>query len=184
MSTISPVLASESAWKLPAKYLELPPAEQAACVRTSILCFLEYVGRATLSEIVAAIGAPFAPTVRRQAQFLASTAQLYVDPVGRDPVYYRNGSLAHQLLQVNVPAGIREYAIRTYTDSLTGRYVTVTEFSVSPLGERSAKGGIHVDVADVEALARCLLRIAEQVKADPALLETGLVRENPQGRKR
>ena len=173
MSAIS-AESRDDTWRLPERYKDLPPSEQTASMRGCILNFLEKVERATLSEIVTAIGAPYEPTVRRQIQQLSATQQLYVDPIGRDPVYFRNGRLAHPTLQSNIPAGLSEYAVRTYNDPLTGKYVTVTEFSRSSLGELKAKGGIHVDLADLPTLVAQLGRILTSIDSNPSLLEPGM----------
>lgn len=175
MSAITAESQEERSWRLPEKYRDLPPTEQAAALRACILNFLEAVERATLSEISTALGAPYEPTVRRQVQYLAATQQLYVDPVGRDPTYFRNGRLAHPTLQVNIPAGLSHYAVRTYNDPLTGKYVTLTEFSRSALGELKAKGGIHVDLVDLETLIRQLDRIRRMTVEHPELLDSGIV---------
>ncbi len=180
MTSTSSASFTESPWHLPSKYREMGPNDQIFAMRNSILTFLEQAGRATLSEIVVAIGAPYARTVRRQVQHLAATQQLYVDPVGRDPVYFRNGKMAHPVLQANVNAGRAQYAVRTYSDGLTGKYVTVTEFLRTSLGEQRAKGGIRIEMEDLPVLLECLTRIQQSVRKDPTLLEGNLVR-HPQG---
>jgi hypothetical protein len=166
----------ESPWRLPSKYPEMGPNAQVSAMRNCILAFLEHSRRATVSEIVAAIGAPLDKTVRRQVQYLASTQQLYVDPVGRDPVYYRNGKMAHPLLQADIHAALADYTIRTYGDSLTGKYLTITEYTQTSLGESKAKGGIRVSVSDLPVLIDKLTRIQRAIDADPSLLEGGLVK--------
>jgi hypothetical protein len=157
------------------------PNDQISAMRNSVLTFLEQAGRATLSEIVIAIGAPYARTVRRQVQYLAATQQLYVDPVGRDPVYFRNGKMAHPVLQANVNAGRAQYTIRTYSDGLTGKYVTITEFLRTSLGEQKAKGGIRIEVDDLPVLLDHLSRIQQSVREDPSLLEGSLVKHPHDG---
>jgi hypothetical protein len=184
MTSTSSESLMESAWQLPSKYREMGPSDQVSAMRNGILTFLEHAGRATLSEIVTAIGAPYDRTVRRQVQYLASTQQLYVDPVGRDPLYFRNGKLAHPVLQANVHAGLTDYAIRTYGDNLTGRYVTITEYALTSLGEAKAKGGIRVDVADLQTFLDQLARIRKAIVEDPSLLDGGLVRRGREGRER
>lgn len=166
----------ESPWHLPSRYLHMGPNDQVSATRNCILTFLEHSGRATLSEIVAALGAPSDKTVRKQVQYLAATQQLYVDPVGRDPLYYRNGRMAHPLLQANVHALLADYAIRTYNDPLTGKYVTITEYVRTSLGEPRAKGGVRVSLSDLSAFIDELTRIRRSVESDPSLLEGGLVK--------
>lgn len=166
----------ESQWRLPLKYSDMGPTEQVSALRNCILSFLEYSRRATISEIVAAIGAPLDKTVRRQVQYLAATQQLYVDPVGRDPIYYRNGKLAHPLLQGDVHGALADYIIRTYSDNLTGKYVTVTEYVQTSLGEPKAKAGIRVSVSDLPLLLDKLTRIQMAIESDSTLLEGGLMK--------
>ena len=166
----------ESQWRLPLKYSEMGPTGQVSALRNCILSFLDYSRRATISEIVAAIGAPLDKTVRRQVQYLAATQQLYVDPVGRDPVYYRNGKLAHPMLQGEVHGALADYTIRTYSDSLTGKYITITEYVQTSLGEPKAKAGIRVSVADLPLLLNKLTRIHRAIESDLSLLEGGLIK--------
>jgi hypothetical protein len=158
-------LADESAsWRLPLKWTEMSPNEQSETMRACILRFLESVQRAKLADITAALGATNPTTVQRQLRYLAATQQIYSDAYRRDPVYFRNGRLAHHTLQVNVPAGIREYVIRTYNDNLTGRYLTVTECAVSPLGDKIPKSGIRIDLVDLDTVLRELARISQSVR--------------------
>jgi hypothetical protein len=163
-TTPQPMVDNSAQWRLPLKWGDMSPNEQAETMRACILRFLESVQRAKIGDIVTALGATNSNTVQRQLRFLSATQQVYVDAYRRDPVYFRNGSLAHPTLQVNVPAGIHEYIIRTYNDRLTGRYVTITECAVSPLGEKSPKSGIRVDLADLDTLIRELARISQSAR--------------------
>ena len=159
-----PLNDTSARWRLPLKWADMSPAEQSETMRACILRFLETAKRARLADVVAALGAPNPTTVQRQLKYLAATQQVYSEPYRRDPVYFRNGALAHPTLQVNIPAGIREYVLRTYNDDLTGRYVTITELTVSPLGEKNPKSGIRVDLADLDALIRELARISQYTR--------------------
>ena len=165
-------------WRLPLAYKDMNSTDQSAAMRAAILRFLDSAGKATATEIIAAIGAQTGQeaTVRRHLKYLASTQQVYYEPIGRDPIYYRNGRLAHPTLQANVRAGPRrEYVIRTYNDALTGKTVTITEFAISPLGEQQAKSGVRIDLADLDAILEELTRIREKAK-ESNLLDGGLVR--------
>ncbi len=163
-SQAQPLLDASARWRLPLKWEDMSPAEQSETMRACVLRFLEAVKRARLADVVTALGATNPTTVQRQLKFLAATQQIYSEPYRRDPVYFRNGALAHPTLQSNIAAGIREYVLRTYNDDLTGRYVTITECTVSPLGEKNPKSGIRVDVADLDALIRELVRISQSVR--------------------
>lgn len=159
-----PLVDASARWRLPLKWDEMSPVEQSETMRACILRFLESAKRARLADVVTALGATNPTTVQRQLRYLSATQQIYSEPYRRDPVYFRNGALAHPTLQVNIPAGIREYVLRTYDDDLTGRYVTITECTVSPLGEKSPKSGIRVDLADLDALISELSRISRSVR--------------------
>jgi hypothetical protein len=140
-----------SDYSLPVRFEEMSPQEQASAVRSCILKFLGEVGQARTGTICAAIGiSPKSESLRRQLRQLCATQQLYSDNVGRDPTYFRNGRLAHPLMQANIEAGTRSYAIRTYKDDISGRFMTVTEYAVSPTGQKIAKSGVRIDLADIE----------------------------------
>ena len=162
---------------LPTKYNEMSPIEQQATLRSAILNFLDAVQvGATLQEIKVALQAPNEATLRKQLQYLSSTQQIYYDPIGRDPAYYRNGRLAHPTLQENFRASPRTaYSIRTYSDALTGRYISITEYAESALGEQKAKGGIRIDVADLAEFITILNKISHRIEKDPAILDQPMV---------
>lgn len=170
------VAAPTTSWQLPINYSDMSPLEQAAALRSSILGYLDTVGRARAADVISALGATNEKTVRRQLEHLAATQHIYSDNLGRDALYARNGKLAHPLLQAVVHAGLRDYVLRTYNDALTGRYLTVTEYSVTPLGEKVAKSGIRIDIVDLEVLVQGLQRIVTELKRDMTLLEGKLVR--------
>jgi hypothetical protein len=174
---LNPTLGGPSTWALPLRYEEMSPQEQASAVRSSILRFIDEVGRARAGDICDALGLPRkSESWRKQLRYLCATQQLYSDNVGRDPTYYRNGRLAHPLLQSNFEAGTRAYSVRTYSDSMTGRYVTITEYAVSPLGEKTPKSGIRIDVVDLERFYQELSRIITTIMRDNTVLEPGLIR--------
>ncbi len=161
-------------WQLPDKYDEMTPREQAATLRACILRYLRDRGAAVNSVIAKEIGAPNPDTVKKALEWLSTTQQVYSEQYpGSNPVFFPNGRLAHPLLQGQVQVGLREYVIRTYMDRLTGKNVTVTEYSLTS-GEKTPKGGIRVDLADLEALIQELRRIADLAKAS-SVVDGGLV---------
>lgn len=171
MTSIGPSTSS-AAYQLPLAYNQMSPNEQGVAIRACILKFLDEVARAPFSEIKTAIGATHDPTVRRHLQYLASTQQVYVDLIGRDPIYCRNGKLAHASLQANVKVGrSKEYVIRTYNDFTTGRTLTLTEYAVSALGETKATSGLRIDLADLDTLLAELTRIRDKIRDDPEVLK-------------
>jgi hypothetical protein len=146
---IAPPLTSD--YSLPVRFDEMSPQEQASAVRSCILKFLDEVGQARTGTICAAIGlSPKSESLRRQLRYLCATQQLYSDNVGRDPTYFRNGRLAHPVMQANIEAGTRSYAIRTYKDDMSGRFMTITEYAVTTTGQKMAKSGVRIDLADLE----------------------------------
>lgn len=143
-------------------------------MRACIMAFLAACGRATAREIATALQATNEATVRRQVTYLASTQAIYVDMVGRDPIYYANGKMAHPLLQRNLRAGLTEFAFRTYNDRLSGRALTITEYGITPSGEPRPKSGIRVDLADLGQFIQELREIYERIEKNPELLDTSL----------
>jgi hypothetical protein len=161
-TVIAPPLTSD--YSLPVRFDEMTPQEQASAVRSCILKFLDEVGQARTGTICAAIGiSPKSESLRRQLRHLCATQQLYSDNVGRDPTYFRNGRLAHPLMQANIEAGTRSYAIRTYKDDMSGRFMTITEYAVSPAGQKIAKSGVRIDLADIEHFHAELSKIVSLV---------------------
>ena len=145
------IIANRQPWILPNDYSAMGPNEKKIAMRSCILNLLENKGRLTVKDVAASIGASKSQvnTIRKHLRYLASTQQVYLDPIGRDPIYFRNGKLAHPLLQRSIPANETEYVLKTYDDDLTGRFLTITEFSVSPTGSFNAKGGLHIKLTDL-----------------------------------
>lgn len=169
----------DKGFALPEKYKLLPPSEQHVIIRSSILRFLDYAGRGTSSEIAAALGTGSTITIKKQLQYLALTQQIYYDPQSKDPIYMRNGKLAHPMFQKNFDVGITSsYTVRTYNDMLTGRYLILTEYSKSPLGELKTKGAIKVDLVGIDRLINNLREIRNVLAANPELLESKLILED------
>ncbi len=168
----------DKGFTLPEKYKLLPPSEQHIIIRSSILKFLDYAGRGTASEISAALGAGSAITIKKQLQYLALTQQIYYDPQSKDPIYMRNGKLAHPVFQKNFSVGITSaYTIRTYSDMMTGKYLILTEYSKSPLGELRTKGAVKVDLVGLDRLISNLKEIRKVLVENPELLESKLILE-------
>ena len=143
----------DKGYALPEKYKLLPPTEQHLIIRSAILKFLDYAGRGTASEIAAALGAGSINTIKKQLQYLALTQQIYYDPQSKDPIYMRNGKLAHPVFQKNFDVGVTSaYTIRTYSDMMTGKYLILTEYSKSPLGELKTKGAVKIDLVGLDTL--------------------------------
>ncbi len=157
-------------YMIPDEYSSMRPQEKAEALRTCILLFLQTVARANAKRIFEAIQAPNEETVKKQLHYLATTQHVYMDEVGRDPVYYANGKLAHPQLQRTVKAGFTEFVIRTYSDRLTGRYLTITEYHAQPTGELKPRSGIRVDLADLESLIAQLADLRALVQLKPELL--------------
>lgn len=173
----SPGEGSEShkGWALPVGYDELSKKEKQEVLEASILQFLEEAGRATTTEIQEALGAPHRETVRKHLRRLATTQEIYKDQIGEREVFYRNGRLAHHTLQRRIEAGpTTEYDIRVYKDPIAGRTVTLTEYSLSPLRERTAKSGIRMDVEDLDAIISELKDIRDTIDENPDLVDPDL----------
>ena len=64
--------------------------------------------------------------------------------------------------------------MRTYIDRLTGKHLTVTEYSVSPSGRREPKGGIRIDLVDLDKFTGELKRIKEELKKSD-ILDRGII---------
>ena len=113
-------------------------------------------------------------TVSKALDFLTSTRQIYSESYGaRDIIYFPNGRLAHPLLQSDIKCGRTEYAVRTYLDKLTGRNLTITEYGIGYAGERKARGGVRIDLADLDIFISELQRIQEVISKDSSIIERG-----------
>ena len=168
----------DKGFALPEKYKLLPPLEQHIIIRSSILKFLEYAGKGTAAEISAALGTGSTITIKKQLQYLALTQQIYYDPRSKDPIYMRNGKLAHPVFQKNFSVGITSaYTIRTYSDLMTGKYLILTEYSKSPLGELKTKGAVKIDLIGLDRLISNLREIRKVLAENPELLESKLILE-------
>lgn len=162
-------------WTLPDKFSEMSPIEKAKTIRSSILRFLNNVGPATKTVIKKEIQAKNDEAVKRALDYLVNTRHIYSETYGsRDTIYFPNGRLAHPLLQGNVKCGRVDYAIRTYIDRITGRNLTVTEYGVSPSGEKEAKGGIRIDLVDLDVLISELKRIKDLI-SESNIIDRGLL---------
>ena len=164
-------------WALPENYMEMDVAEKQMTMRSSILAYLSDVGRAKIDDIFKAIGAPNRTSVLNNLQKLVATQQIYSDNSKRDPWYYRNGRLAHPLLQSNLRFLLKEYVIRTYDDQRYGKSLTITEYDITPLEEIIPKAGIRIDLANLDHLIRELSEINRKIKEDPSIVEGKLIRE-------
>jgi hypothetical protein len=153
-------------WNLPKKYSEMTPKEQAKILRSCALRFLRQNGPSTVTQIQKAIGAPTSTTLKKALDYLAFTSAIYKESWGgRDEIYYPNGKLAHPLLQGIIKCGsYKEYVLRTYFDRLTGKNLTITEYTVTPSGRREAKGGIRVDLVDLDKMINELVRIKKELE--------------------
>ena len=151
-------------WSLPEKYSEMTPDEKANVLRACSLRFLRQNGPSTVVQIQKAIGAPTAQSLKKALDYLAFTSAIYKESWGgRDNIYYPNGKLAHPLMQGIVKCGsYKEYITRTYFDRLTGKNLTITEYTVTPSGRREAKGGIRIDLVDLDKLINELQRIKNE----------------------
>lgn len=140
------------------------------------LRFLKQNGPSTTTQIQKALNAPNIESLRKALDVLAFTSSIYKESWGgREPIYYPNGRLAHSLAQGMVKCGsYKEYGIRTYIDRLTGKHLTITEYSVSPSGRRESKGGIRIDLIDLDRLIMELVRIKEELsKSD--IIDRGII---------
>ena len=158
-------------WKLPESYSSLKSKAQSEVVRACIINFLDHAGKARIREIQEAIGLPERSTILNSLKYLVSTQQLYSDGAVRDPTYYKNGKLAHPLLQSNVKVGRREYVLRTYKGEI-GKWITVTEYERNYLNELRPRAGIRIDVENVELIINELSRIKRTINEDRSLLES------------
>jgi len=174
--TYRPDDKANNEWCLPRKYLDMTPEEQTKTLRAYALRFLRQNGPSTVSKIQKEIGAPNPITLKKALDYLAYTSVIYKESWGaRDTIYFPNGRLAHPLLQGIVKCGsYKEYSIRTYIDRLTGQNLTITEYSVSPSGRREAKGGIRVDLVDLDALINELKRIKDE-NTTSKIIDRGLL---------
>ena len=163
-------------WGIPEKYEGMTPTEKAAVLRGCIIRFLQSNGPATKKVISDNIGATNDDVVKRTLDYLTTTKQIYSESYGaRDPTYYPNGRLAHPLLQGTVRRGRKEYAIRSYIDRLTGRNLTITEYTVGIKGDKDVKGGIRIDFADLDAFVDELLRIRSEIDSSSGVTDRGLI---------
>ncbi len=168
--------ATDNQWGLPEKYYDMTNEEQAKTLRACALRFLKQNGPSTASQIQRAVGAPNNKTIRKALDYLAFTSTIYKESWGgREAIYFPNGRLAHALAQGIVKCGsYKEYGIRTYIDRLTGKHMTITEYSVSPSGRREAKGGIRIDLVDLEKVINELNRIKEELSKSN-ILDRGII---------
>lgn len=145
-------------WVLPERYSQMNPQEQSAALRSAIVAYLETRGPAAKSVITREIRAPRPDTLQKALDFLATTQQIYVDAFSgsRDPTYSPNGRLAHPMAQRIVDCGLNQYVIRAYEDRLRGKYITITQYTVLPSGERKPQGGIRLDWVDIAKLIQDL----------------------------
>lgn len=166
----------DATWVLPEKYGELSSKEKSKALRACITKFLQSNGPATRNIIMAEIQASNHNSMSRALDYLASTRQIYSESYGaRDTIYFPNGRLAHPLLQSDIKCGRTEYTVRTYVDKLTGRNLTITEYGVAISGERKAKGGIRIDLTDLEVLIAELERIQKLISEDSKIVDRGLL---------
>lgn len=168
----------DKSWELPKKYKDMTPAEQGKALRSSALIFLQQNGPASVTKIKKEIGAPNSDTLRKALDYLAYTSAIYKESWGgRDTIYFPNGRLAHPLFQGKVRCGsYKEYIISTYIDRLTGKNLTIKEFTVSPSGHREAKGGIRIDLVDLDNFISELKQIRDRI-SESNVLDRGLVSE-------
>ena len=145
-------------------------------IRASILAYLSSVGSAKLDDITKAIDAPNKTSVLSSLQKLVATQQIYSDNSKRNPKYFRNGRLAHPLLQSNLRLLQKEYVIRTYDDQRYGKSLTITEYDITPLEETIPKSGIRIDLVNLDLLLSELSKISKKIKEDPTIVESGLIR--------
>lgn len=167
MNTASDSAGSPSRrWVLPEEYAQLPPWEQVAELRSSIVAYLEAHGSAAKSIIGREIGVRRPDTFTKALDFLATTQQIYVDSAAgsRDPIYYANGRLAHHTGQITLDCGRYEYQVRAYDDRLAGKTITVTQYAVLPSGIKRPLGGIRLDWQDLEGLIQKLREAADQLE--------------------
>ena len=144
----------DTSWVLPEKYSELPNSEKAIVIRAAVLSFLKAKGAASKSVIAREIGISNADTLQKALSHLVTTQQIYFDPSGgsKDRVYYPNGRLAHPRAQRVVEGTNRRYVIRAYDDYRKGVSITITEYSVTSVGESEAMGGIRINLEDLDKL--------------------------------
>jgi hypothetical protein len=158
-------------WKLPENYVALGPQTQKDIIRSCVMSYMDNFGKARIKEISSAIEMPDnSQTLLKSLNYLVTTQQLYSDGRWRDPTYYKNGRLSHPILQSNVSAGRKEYAIRTYSGE-TGKWITITEYESTPTHEVIPRSGIRIDLGYVEVLTNELSRIKRESDNDPNLVE-------------
>ncbi len=176
MSVVYKDNSSEENWKLPKKYNEMTNEEKSRTLKTYALKFLKQNGPATTSQIQKVLGAPSPISLKKALDNLAFTSAIYKESWGgRESTYFPNGRLAHALAHGTVKCGsYKEYGLRTYIDRLTGKHLTVTEYSVSPSGRREPKGGIRIDLVDLDKLIGELKRIKEELKKSD-ILDRGII---------
>jgi len=56
---------------------------------------------------------------------------------------------------------------------LTGRNLTITEYGIGYAGERKARGGVRIDLADLDIFISELQRIQEVISKDSSIIERG-----------
>jgi len=169
-------LVGGASWVLPVKYDELSSKEKSKALRACIVRFLQDNGPATRTIVMKEIHSGNYNTVSKALDYLTSTRQIYSESYGaRDTIYFPNGRLAHPLLQSDIKCGRTEYSIRTYVDKLTGRNLTITEYGVAISGERKARGGIRVDLTDLDTIVTELKRIKEVISEDSTIVDRGML---------
>lgn len=162
--------SSFTSWKLPEKYDELSPAEQAEEMRSAVLRYLQSHGAAAKSVMRREIGAKRSDTLLKALDYLTTTQQIYCDVAtgSRDPIYYSNGKLAHSTLQRIIDCGRNQYVIRAYDDRLAGRSFTITQYAVMPSGQTKPLSGIRLDWIYVDELANILSQLGEETNMSNA----------------
>lgn len=163
-------------WKLPKKYNEMTNEEKSKTLKTYALKFLKQNGPGTTSQIQKALGAPNNISLKKALDNLAFTSAIYKESWGgRETTYFPNGRLAHALAHGSVKCGsYKEYSLRTYIDRLTGKHLTITEYSVSPSGRREPKGGIRIDLVDLDKFIAELKRIKDELESSD-ILDRGII---------
>lgn len=156
---------SKGTWTLPEKYSEMQNSEKSVVLRAAILNLVKAKGAVSRSAIAHEISIPNADTLSKALNYLVTTQQIYFDPSGgsRDPVFYPNGRLAHPRAQRVFEGTGRRYVLRAYDDYRKGTSITITEYSLTTLGESEPLGGIRLD-ADI------LEKFIEELKAEKEAL--------------
>jgi hypothetical protein len=170
-------IQEQDAWVLPEHYDALTPIEKTSALRASILTFLNHDGPAPKSVISKAINAKQDESLKKALDYLAHTRQIYSESYGaRVPIYFPNGQLGHPLYQADINVGNRKYAIRTYFDRITGKNVTLTESEVNYSGEIEPKGGIRIDIVDLNKIVQELNRINDLIQCHANVEDRGLLK--------